>query len=333
MTEKLVLPTPPVRYDPAVEAQRNLLIERAVQRASNTGGTTPTGTAWGDITGTLSDQTDLQAALDGKQAADAQLDSLAALGYTGNALKLVRVNAGETAFELTTVETPATLGPADVWVYEHFGNLSANSLFAGTAISGGSNNTSPPAASLLGYNFGGVYLTSAGAGNSGYRYSTSFLTTHIFGGGARKFRGHYSPQDSFAGRVVRMGFLDTTSTADAADGAYFEIDGSTCRAKTANNSTRTTAGTTLTLTLASVYTFDIDVNADGTSARFRVYAGTSSTPALDQTITTNIPTSTARAFGVGCNAASSDTSTTGIGVLYGMGFGTPAAFSRVMGPT
>jgi len=37
------------------------------------------GAAWGDITGTLSDQTDLQSALDGKQASDADLTSWAAI--------------------------------------------------------------------------------------------------------------------------------------------------------------------------------------------------------------------------------------------------------------
>jgi hypothetical protein len=101
--------------------------------------------AWGAITGTLSDQTDLDTALNGKeplkgaddnyvtdaekvvigntsgtntgddatnsqysglaaskQDADTQLTSLAALAYTGNALKVIRVNAGETDFELVT---------------------------------------------------------------------------------------------------------------------------------------------------------------------------------------------------------------------------------------
>lgn len=37
------------------------------------------------------------------QASDAQLTDLAALSYTGNALKVVRVNTGETAFELATL--------------------------------------------------------------------------------------------------------------------------------------------------------------------------------------------------------------------------------------
>jgi len=38
-----------------------------------------------------------------KQDADAQLTSLAALSYAGNTLKVVRVNAGETDFELATI--------------------------------------------------------------------------------------------------------------------------------------------------------------------------------------------------------------------------------------
>lgn len=102
--------------------------------------------AWGAITGVLSAQTDLQAALDAKQAtisgltasgaelnildgatlsttelnyvdgvtsaiqtqldakqaSDTQLTSLAALAYAGNSLKNVRVNSGETGFELYT---------------------------------------------------------------------------------------------------------------------------------------------------------------------------------------------------------------------------------------
>jgi hypothetical protein len=339
MTEKLVLPTPPVRYDPSVEAQRNLLIERAVQRASNAGGTTA-ATAWGDITGTLSDQADLQAALNGKQASDAQLDSLAALSYAGNALRVVRVNAGATGFELAAVETPAALGPLDVWLHAYFTNVSAAqaSIFAGQPINGGSNNQNPPTEAVIGYPLGGAALRSVAEGVSGYRYTTSFGDVNFssrllrFGVGAFKFRAGYLPFESFAGRIVRLGFHDCINQSDAEDGAYFELDGSTCRAKTANNSTRTTAGTTLTLSLATYYTFDIEVNAAGTSARFRVYAGASSTPVFDQTITTNIPTTVERSFGSGLVATSSDTATLGIGVLYHMGFGSPAAFSRVMGP-
>lgn len=45
----------------------------------------------------------IQTQLNAKQASDTQLTSLAALSYAGNALKVVRVNAGETDFELASV--------------------------------------------------------------------------------------------------------------------------------------------------------------------------------------------------------------------------------------
>ena len=61
------------------------------------------GGTWGSITGTLSDQTDLQTALDAKQPLDAELTSLAALVPSGNGLKVVRVNSGGTGFELATI--------------------------------------------------------------------------------------------------------------------------------------------------------------------------------------------------------------------------------------
>lgn len=45
----------------------------------------------------------IQTQLNAKQASDTQLTSIAGLSYTGNTLKVIRVNAGETDFELATV--------------------------------------------------------------------------------------------------------------------------------------------------------------------------------------------------------------------------------------
>lgn len=63
-----------------------------------------------------------QTALDAKQALDAQLTSLAALAFTGNASKVVRVNAGETDFELAT----AAAGSDVSWVVTGTDTVAAN---------------------------------------------------------------------------------------------------------------------------------------------------------------------------------------------------------------
>lgn len=61
-----------------------------------------------------SDITNLTTDLGNKQPLDAQLTSLASLSYTGNTLKVIRVNAGETDFELATVSGGQTLFSAVV---------------------------------------------------------------------------------------------------------------------------------------------------------------------------------------------------------------------------
>lgn len=222
----------------------------------------------------------------------------------------------------------APLGNWDFWYYWAAGvtTASASDMFAGAAISSGTNTTAIPSAALLGYNNYGIFLRSSTTANGGYRYQTSSQVADYFGTISHKFRCQFLWRTSFTGRTVRIGYHDTTTNADATDGAYFEILDATCSCKTANNSTRTTDATTLTLSLDTAYTFDIEVNAAGTSARFRVYSGTSATAALDVTITTNIPTTSARAFGAGIVATESSTTASDIGILYGIGIGTVEAF-------
>lgn len=227
------------------------------------------------------------------------------------------------------------LTPADFWLYQRFGQTTpASTIFSSAAISSGTNSSPVPTAANLGYNPDGVLLRSGTTANGGWRYHTISASAHRFGGGiGRKFRAQYMPLTDFTGRTVRLGFHDTTTSADAVDGAYFELSGSTCSAKTANNSVRTTHATALTLSLGTVYTFDIDVAADGSSARFRVYAGLSTTPELDVEIATNIPTASARGFGVACIATEASTTASDIGALYAMGYGTPRSFERAgLGP-
>lgn len=229
---------------------------------------------------------------------------------------------------------PQPLGLWDYWTdwRAASGNANAPGAFAGAAISSGTNTTALPTGGMAGYNDHGVFLRSSTTANGGYRYQTTSLVGMYFGGVARKFRCQFLWRSAFTGVTVRTGFHDTNTSADAVDGAYFEIVGSTCSAKTANNSTRTTDATTITLSLDTAYTFDIEVNAAATAARFRVWGGNDyDTALMDVTITTNIPSTSARTFGAGIVATESSTTASDIGILYSLGIGTPAGFARVYG--
>jgi hypothetical protein len=52
---------------------------------------------------------------------------------------------------------------------------------------------------------------------------------------------------------------------------------------------------------------------------------------MDVTITTNIPATSARAFGAGLVATEATTTASDIGVLYSLGFGTIPGFQRATG--
>lgn len=252
---------------------------------------------------------------------------------------LLMIERGGTLYKATAQEVadlgggggPA-LGLWDFWSEHWLSTSGANAgVFVGTAISGGSANTGV-SAPVLGYNPYGTFLRSGTTANGGYRFQTTFITDY-FGVKSKKFRGQFTWRTAFTGRTVRIGFHDTATVADATDGAYFEILDNVCSAKTANNSVRTTNATTLTLTLNTPYTFEIDVNAAGTEVRFRVFEGTNETPVMDVSNTTNIPNTSARMFGAGICATEASTTASDIGILYSLGVGTIPGFQRATGRT
>ncbi len=229
-----------------------------------------------------------------------------------------------------TLGAGGSLGPADFWSVARFGSTSATvGIFSGAAVSSGTNSTAIPAAALNGLNPFGVFLRSSATANSGYRYITTSASDY-FGVTSRKFRGKCLWRAT-ASNTVRLGFHNATNNADSNNGAYFEIAADQVSAKTAANSVRTTHGTTYTLAANSLYTFDIEVDAAAVAARFRVYENANATPVMDVTLTTNLPTASANAFGAGVVATNSTTTASDLIVLYEMGVGTIPAWRRAAG--
>ncbi len=211
----------------------------------------------------------------------------------------------------------------DWWEEVRFSHITANiGCWLAVAISSGTNSTALPSAFITGRYPYGVFLRSSATTNSGMRYQTSSLISDFFGQVPHKFRATlFFP--AFTTTTMRLGYLDTTASADSTDGAYFEFVGSgVVSAKTAAAGTRTTNATTYTMAANQFYTFDIEANAAGTSVRFRLYEGTNEVPVLDVSNTANIPTVLANAFGAGLVITNSAVANTDLCVLVEMGFGT-----------
>lgn len=246
--------------------------------------------------------------------------------------KLFTKNASNQVIALAEPSVPVTSNPWDYWTEQYFtSTTAADATFVGTATSSGTNNTGIPTAALDGVWVNGVFLRSSATANSGYRYMGSSVVGNYFSTIPQKFRCVWKPLTAHTNWTIRLGYLDTTSQADAVDGAYFEIINGVAVAKTSSNSVRTTSGTTLTLTLAKAYIFEIE--ATSTSVSFTIEDGVTGAVVYSQTISTNIPNTTARVFGVGFVANNSGTTAVDGGILYYMGYGTLNMYNILNGST
>ena len=252
---------------------------------------------------------------------------------TGDPLRTAMTKTNDNFTEL--YDAAPILGVFDWWSDNLFGssNLAAADAFIGAVVSGGNNSGILPTAAMDGCFDFGVFLRSGTTANGGYRYATSQAIGGRFSQKTKKFKCVFTPLTSLTARTYRIGYHDSVTFADAVDGAYFEIIDGTCSGKTANNSVRTTNATTVNLTVGVRYTFEIDVNAAGTSARFRVFENDNETPVMDVSNTDNIPTTTARTFGAGFIGTDSSVTASDLGVLWYMGLGTINAYRRLTGRT
>lgn len=107
--------------------------------------------------------------------------------------------------------------------------------------------------------------------------------------------------------TVRMGFLDTQTSADAVDGCYIEIlSTGVATGKTSNSSTRTTSATIATLSINTWYRARIEVDNAAANVQFTIF-NASGNQLGTQTNSANIPTGAGRVCGHGFIATKSGT--------------------------
>lgn len=224
---------------------------------------------------------------------------------------------------------PAPLGILDYWTEFAFSQIDPSAgPFIGAAISSGSRVASGAADGPIGL-YGVTLRSHLTNSPSGYRYMTSGIGADTFGGGlSRKFEAVFTYQTGY----IRLGFFDQTGTGEVTDGAYIAF--STSGAENVYAQTIANTVTQFSSNLAprdvGTYHVQIDVSADGASARFRMADAVSGAGIFDVTHTTGIPSTTARAFGAGV-AAFGGGGALNLITLHRMGFGTIAGYNRARG--
>lgn len=167
---------------------------------------------------------------------------------------------------------------------------------------------------------GMVRLFSAAAGtNTGYRIITG--TTSIILRAGTAFLCSFVTA-TFPAITTRIGFINTSSSADCTNGAYLEIPPSgNAVAKIANNGAISTSGTIVTLSPGTYYTVKITINENLTAtydlfteAGVNIY---SSTP------TPTVPNIVGRETGIGLITTKSTTGVADLLHVDFMGFATP----------
>jgi hypothetical protein len=153
-----------------------------------------------------------------------------------------------------------------------------------------------------------VALRDSASANGGYRIMTDVSSIRLAGG--EKVICVFRRNSVKTTIQFKIGFFDSPTSDDPADGAYLQYLGSTgvIEAKTRNNNTQTIAETTYSLANSTWHTGVVEIITT-TSAVFTIF-NESGTQVWQETITTNIPSTFSRNVGVGVIATESTTDAT-----------------------
>ena len=143
-------------------------------REDNTWQTVSAGAAWGSITGTLSAQTDLQSALDGKQASDSDLTTIAGLTATTNNFMIAVASAWASATPTTATSLLNVFTSVLQGLVPASGGGTANFLRA-------DGTWTAPTAAAAAYN-PNIYITTADQSITA-NYSIVFASEYQIGNG------------------------------------------------------------------------------------------------------------------------------------------------------
>ena len=193
-----------------------------------------------------------------------------------------------------------------------YGPFNANVIASGTANVAASGI---PTASHPGV----ITIASSTTANSGASVISN--GSQILLGGGEQFDCVFKTPAAFTSITTRLGFHDTSTSADAVDGCYLEIStAGVAVGKTSNNSTRTTSATIATLSVATWYHGRVKLNAGATGVDFTIYDDSGAQQGTVN-ITTNIPTASGRECGAGYIVTNAGTTAINSGFLDYMCFG------------
>jgi Protein of unknown function (DUF2793)/Phage tail repeat like len=266
--------------------------------------------AWGGITGTLSAQTDLQAALNSKApsahihgAADVtnfaeSVDArVAALLIAGTNISLTYDNAANT---LAIADTYLEPSPARFYAFTDC-LAGLNTPDWTFTVSG--TGAAHAVVDFADQNSIGAIQSALGTVATNRTSITSpVFTTLQLGQGLSKFATRLrlaTLSDATNTWTLRAGFIDSLS-AESTDGVFLRytngVNAGKFQAVTRSNNVETAVDTGITATTTTTYKMEVEVNTAGTSAVFKIN-GT-----IVATITTNIPTGNGREVGYGLYA-------------------------------
>lgn len=286
---------------------------------SATGGGTGTVTSFtftngGGFTGTVTNSTStptLGLVLDANAVANYQLAQMTASTIKGRKTQSTGNAEDVTMPQLADIFTPSISYLYRKFAYERndFFNSSTSQPLPWTA-SASASGTMPTATLAISTDRAGVCtITSSTSANSGYSVVTG-TSIELHGGEAANMV--FAPLNNGSSTSFRYGFGDwSSSTVAAANGVYLECTNLVIDGRTANSSTRSTTGTSYTMTAGTWYHGEIVANAALTSITFTVY-DMSGTSLWSDTLSTNIPTNALLFHGIRC----SNTGTTALALLH-----------------